>query len=269
MSDAYSPSNPSDPQTGFESPSQTGSSGKCLLYGCLGVFVAGLLMIVLAGFGVYFAVQRQVEAYTSNAPMELPTVEYSDEDLQALESKIETFRKTLATEDVETTDGGKADGDAEADVEAGESATDGEAESAQPDAPQPAPPRELVLTADDINALVAKEEKLAGRVFFEITDGKLTGDISVPVDSFVPGSKGRYFNGSGTFDVSLDEGVLMVRLDQAELKGEPLPEALMGELRKQNLAKDVYKDQRNAEMIGRFDQIRIEGDKIIATLKDP
>lgn len=101
-----------------------------------------------------------------------------------------------------------------------------------------------------------------------IADGQVTGDISVPVDSLVPGSTGRFFNGSGTFDVSLEDGILMVRLVSARVNDEPLPDVFLDHLKKENLAKEVYKDEANAKIIRRFESVRVEDDKIIAKLKD-
>jgi hypothetical protein len=68
--------------------------------------------------------------------------------------------------------------------------------------------------------------------------------------------------------VTLEDGVLIVTLSKAEVKGEQVPEAFMQEIRKENLAKDLYKDPKNARMIGRFDSISVEDDKIVAKLRE-
>lgn len=245
---------------GYENPSDRppeAKTGRCLLFGCIGVFVTGLLLILCAGFGTYFAVQKQVEKYTATEPADLPTVEYSDEDIETLQARLDSFQTTLNPEPEPESDAtsSEANGQAESEV------------AAEPES-EPESVSELVLSADDINALIATSPDLKGRVFVAIDDGKITGEISVPIDSFVPGSKGRYLNGSGTFDVSLDEGILVVSIDAAEVKGEPIPESIMQGLRQQNLAKDLYKDKDTADMIRRFKSIRIEDDKIIAELKE-
>jgi hypothetical protein len=253
------------PPSDSQRPPET-NTGRCLLFGCIGVFVTGLLLIVCAGFGTYFAVQKQVEKYTSTEPVNLPTVEYSEEELETLQARLESFEKTLKPETPPVAANSEA---AKSDAAVAE---DGQqpAEVADTDlTPTADPPvlSELVLTADDINALIATNPKLKGCVYVAIADDKISGEISVPIESFIPGSKGRYLNASATFDVSLDGGVLVVTLDSANVKGEPIPDAIMQALRKENLAKDLYKDKENVEIIRRFDSIRIEDDKIIAKLK--
>lgn len=241
------PGNPVAYENPSDRPPET-KTGRCLLLGCVGVFVTGLLLILCAGFGTYFAVQKQVEKYTADEPADIPTVEYSDEEIETLQARLDSFQTTIKPE-------------SEPDGTSSETAAEPESDAA--------PASELVLSADEINALIAANPDLKGRLFVAINEGKITGEISVPVDSFVPGSKGRYLNGSGTFEVSLDEGILVVSLDSAEVKGKPIPESIMQGVRKQNLAKDLYKDKDTAEMIRRFKSIRIEDDKIIAELKDP
>ncbi len=95
-----------------------------------------------------------------------------------------------------------------------------------PTKPPATPVRELVLTAEEINALIAEEEAFRNRVFISIAEGEITGEISVPTDKFLPGSKGRFLNASATFEVTLEDGVLIVTLSKAEVKGEQVPEAI-------------------------------------------
>ncbi|QDT06380.1 hypothetical protein K227x_47890 [Rubripirellula lacrimiformis] len=298
MSDAYHPTPETQAPAGgvfpagpaVDRPPET-KNGRCLLFGCIGVFVGGLILILCAGFGTYFAVQKQVEKFTDTEPLELPAVEYPEEKLAELEQRLEAFQASLESGGAGTAavqdaaeaaiEGDPGSGDTVADVTPSDDSAEPSGQLPQqvpspsqqgpgdPDQPSDAdaPGRELVLTADDINALIAKEKQLRGKLLVRIEDGKITGDISVPTDSFIPGSKGRYFNGSGTFDVSLDEGVLMVRLVSAEVKGEPLPDTFMEAMKSENLAKEIYKDEKGAKAIRRFESIQVEGDKIIARLK--
>ncbi len=218
-----------DPQTpGTEPQVQSSGSGNGCLWGCLiagGLFIGSILC---AGFGGYWLISSQIAKYTSDTPVELPTVEYSEEELAKLDARVETFREKL---------------------DAGET-----------------PEEDLVLTADDINALISKNEDLKGKVYVKIENNQVEGDVSIPLDK-LPMGKGRYFNGSATFDVSMDGGVLIVTVDQAELNGEPVPEEFMQPMRQENLAKDVYKDPENAKFMSRFEDIRIEDDKFILRVK--
>ncbi len=258
-SDSGRPVFPADPNAVPPSgPPTSSSNGRCLLLGCVGVFITGIMLILCAGFGTYFAVRKQVEKFTATAPNDLPTIEYSEEKLAELENRIESFQSQLADEKAE----------AEEVVASDEVAAEKVAEATDEIVVEPALPKELVLSADDINALITAQESLRGKLFVKIAEDKVSGEISIPVESFVPGSKGRFLNGSATFDVRLDDGVLVVTVESAEIKGEPLPESIMQAIRKENLAKDVYRDEANAKMIRRFESIRVEGDKIIAKLRD-
>ncbi|QDV45324.1 hypothetical protein Enr13x_52000 [Stieleria neptunia] len=218
-----------DPQTpGTEPQVQSSGSGNGCLWGCLiagGLFIGSILC---AGFGGYWFLSNQIAKYTSETPIDLPTVEYSEEDLAELDARVETFREKL---------------------DAGET-----------------PEEDLVLTADDINALISKNEDFKGKVYVKIENNQVEGDVSIPLDK-LPMGKGRYFNGSATFDVAMDGGVLIVTVDQAELNGEPLPDEFMQAMRQENLAKDVYKDPENAKFMSRFEDIRIEDDKFILRVK--
>ncbi len=202
-------------------------SSRGCLYGCLGVFLAMVLLGVCGGFGVYYFIAGQVEKYTSETPTELPVVKFTPEQIDQLDARLETFKEAL-------------------------------------DEGQPA--EDLVLTADEINALINQEEHLRGKAFVRIDHGRVTGDISIPTDA-IPGGDGRFFNASGSFDIKLDHGVLIVTLADAEVKGEQVPQEILDAMSKENLAKDLYKDPKNAEMISRFESVSIEGDKIILKLR--
>jgi hypothetical protein len=183
--------------------------------------------MICAGVGGYFLITGQVKKYTAETPMELPKVEFTAEQMSELQGRIDKFKHALDEE---------------------------------------LPSEDLVLTADDINALINEEEKLRGRAYVAIKDGKVTGDISVPTD-MIPGGKERFFNASATFEVTMENGVLVVTLADAEVKGEKVPQEVIDAMSQENLAKDLYKDPKNAAMIRRFDKIEIEDDKIILKLR--
>lgn len=262
-----------DPVPETEPIQTSGNSTGCYIYGCLGVVAFMILLALCSGFGLFYFVTGQVEKYTSTEPTQLPSVEYDEQQLAELNARIESFRALV--QDDEESETGASEGEKKDDSESPSEGDDAAAEpnseedeTATPDSETPEDaPRELVLTADDINALVNEEEAMRGRVFFTIKDDEITGEISVPTEKFLPGSKGRYFNASATFEVTLDEGVLIVTLTEAEVKGEQVPEAFMQEVRKENLAKDLYKDKKNARMIRKFESISVEDDKIIAKLR--
>jgi hypothetical protein len=129
-------------------------------------------------------------------------------------------------------------------------------------------PESLVLTADELNALISRKNELRGKVHLAIQEGKISGEVSIPTD-FFPGAKDRYFNASATFNVSLDNGVLIVTLADAAVKGKKVPQNIIEGIGKENLAKDVYKDAEVAETLRRFSSLTIEKDKVILTPRMP
>lgn len=245
------------PESAIEPEQPAGNSVGCYIYGCLGVVAFMIVLALCSGFGLYYFVTGQIEKYTSTEATELPSVEYSEEQLAELHQRIDSFRQSVEGE-ASSVDGQNIDATA-----AEETPTDETTDNAE------LPPvRELVLTAEEINALIGENESLRNRVFISIDEGEITGEISIPTEDFLPASTGRFFNASATFEVTLEEGVLIVTLSKAEVKGEQVPETIMQEIRKENLAKDLYKDPKNARMIGRFESISIEDDRIVAKLRE-
>lgn len=215
----------------YESPGEEQvvekKSSRGCLYGCLGAFGVMVALMICGGIGFYFVITSQVKKYTAETPTELPKVEFTAEQMSELRGRLDTFKHALDEE---------------------------------------LPSEDLVLTADEINALINEEEKLRGRAYVAIKDGQVSGDISVPTD-MIPGGDGRFFNASATFEVTLENGVLVVTLADAEVKGEKVPQEVIDGMSQENLAKDLYKDPKNAEMIRRFDRIEITDDTIILRLR--
>lgn len=211
----------------FESPQQTDTQEKkglgCFVWGCLITLVVVLLLVVISGWAAYSFAKKQINKYTDDTPANLPVVEANAEEVAELKARVEKMQ---------------------ADIEAGQASG------------------ELVLTADDINKLIAADDELKGRVYVTIEEDKVKGEVSIPTD-FFPMAKGRYFNASATLDVSYEGGILIVTLVDAEVKGEPLPKEFVDAIAQENLAKDVYKDPENAKMLRQFESIEVRDSKII------
>ncbi len=201
----------------------------CLIGGCLVTILLVVGAMVAIGYGTYHFFTQQVAQYTSTEPRELPVVEVAPEKMKEIETRVDTFQKNV--------DQGVA-------------------------------PETLVLTSDELNALISQQEKLRGHVFVTIEDGLIQADVSFPTDDF-PGGKGRYFNGSARINASLENGELIVKLESAELNGQPIPESFMNALRNQNLAKDMNSNPEFAKTLAKFERLEIEGEKLILTPKLP
>jgi hypothetical protein len=221
-------------------PVQTAAPKKhgCFFYGCLtSIVIAVLLVVGICGVSYYglskFA-DRAV-AYTDTAPMTLPTAQVDPVVYAALKKRIEEFKAA---------------------VDAGKPAT-------------------LALASDELNLLVAGDKNAAqwmGRVWFEMKGSDLKGQLSMPLDfiSAVPGLgklKGRYLNGTASVQATMALGVLVVRLQSLEVKGQPLPDEVMAALQRENLAKDAAKNPEAAAFLARLADVTVQDGKLVLTGK--
>ena len=183
----------------------------------------GFLAIGAVAYTAYSFYTTQINKYTSVQPVELPKTDYTQEETEAVQKRFDDFKTAIERDET---------------------------------------PDDLVLTSDDINRLISQNKELKGKVHVTIENDEISAKASFPVD-FLPGAKGRYFNGRISLKASLENGVLIVTLDEAEVNGEPVPEQYLAGMRKENLAKDAYKDPKSAELLRKFERLIIEDDKII------
>ncbi len=200
----------------------------CFFYGCVIASVLTVLMIIALAVLAFFATRlfsRFVEEWTSTEPMELPKVQASEEERKAVWERVGAFKRALD-----------------------------EGTASDP----------LVLSSDDLNALIEDNPKFRGRLFTRVEGDKLKGQISYPLEGLgIPMFKGRYLNGEAELKASLSEGILVVTLETLEVNGKHPPEQFLAEMRKQNLAKDAYDNPKNAEMLRRIESLEIKDGKII------
>jgi len=199
------------------------SRGSCLLYGCLTFAVVMIVLVVGSVLSIYWTVQGQFNKYTSDQPAELPSVEYTDEEYAALDERITTFKDAI-----------------------GEEGTS----------------QEIIFTTEELNALISRSPELKDKIYIDISDGQVSGEVSLPID-FLPGGKGKYFNATASFNVSLENGILIVTLADATVNGEKVPQPILDGLARNNLAGDAYQDPEMAGMLRRIDSLTIEEDRII------
>ena len=113
--------------------------------------------------------------------------------------------------------------------------------------------QELSLSAADLNALIWHDpmfKGVKGKLFVMLEGEQIKGKVSVPLDNFGPFKlKGRYLNGTAAFNVSLQNGFLLVRLAEMEVKGKPLPAPVLTQLKSENLAQNTQQDPDTAKTI--------------------
>jgi len=218
--------------TAFATPAPPRQGRGCLFYGCLTCLALLAIVCVMAFFAVRF-VKNQVVSFTDATPMKLPKVEMSDAEFKQLDARVKSFDEAL--------------------------------DQNKPTAP-------LLLAERDVNALISHgpiTKELADKVYVSVSGDELKGQVSFPLTALGWLGTGRYLNGDAAFNVSLENGVLIVTVREVRVKGRPLPEVVMGQLRRENLAREAYKDAKHAEVIRKLESIQVQDGQVVIKPRTP
>lgn len=201
----------------------------CLFYGCL---ISSILALVIltAPVLVYLKILNMFDT----KPAALPTLDMSDADMQQVRQRVDAFRNDVRS-----------------------------AHSTQP----------LSLSANEINALIATDpnlKALKGKVYVSIDNSQVTGQVSVPTSDVGLGFfKHRYINGSGAFNIALTNGTLFLSLQNLSIKGQPLREKYMQQVRGQNLAQGLNDDPKASAGLSKLKSIEVKDGKLIIVPTPP
>ena len=137
--------------------------------------------------------RNRLIAYTETAPVVMPAVVMTETDYAALAKRAEEFSSNLE---------------------------------------QSKPITELVLSADDINALIAHKsnpsDRVSEKIHISLKDDVLEAQVSLPLgESGLPLLSGRHFNATAGVRITMDGGVLIITAESLTIKGRPFPEAIM------------------------------------------
>jgi len=135
----------------------------------------------------------------------------------------------------------------------------------------------FAFTADEFNTLIASEEKLKelrGKLFVKIDNNVISAEGSVPLEKLEIGPlKGKYLNGNIGIEVKTEHGRLKVFLTDVVVNGESVPESFLKELRKKDLAAELYanRDPKTQEAMAEFEEkvekIDVADGKLAFTLR--
>jgi len=210
---------------------QKKSGRGCLFWGGI---IAGalLLMVCLAMFIGYRFAKGLVNEFTDAEPMALPTVNMSAEEVSRLRNRVSEFSRAV-------------------------------------DENRPVQP--LVVTTDEINALIATEPDAAqfrNHVYVMIEGDQVKGQVSIPAERFgFKPLRGRYLNATATLNVSLADGLLRVNADALTVKGKPLPDSFMQHVRVENFAQEFNQDPKYKPALDKLETIQVKDGKLIITPK--
>jgi len=205
----------------------------CFFYGC--ITGAVLLVIMLGGLlaGLHY-VRKMVDRFTDNKPMELPTLQMSKTEVDQVKQRFEAFQQEVR-----------------------------EKRATKP----------LVLTADDINALIAsgsEPQALKGKLYVSLEGDQVQGQVSVPLHEVgLSMFRGRYLNGTATFNLGFRDSVLIVTPRILIVKGTPVPEVYMQEIRKQNFAASLTNEPTAVAVLKGLQDIQVKEGKVVIVPKEP
>jgi hypothetical protein len=205
----------------------------CFFYGCMTCLVLMLVVGLTAFFGVRYAVHRInafIAEYTDTQPMALPKEEMPAAELDQLKKRFAAFHDAVQ-------------------------------------AHSNTPP--LILTGPEINALLVSAPEMKDfkdRFHVALEGNQIKGQVSLPLDAFfkIPliDTKGRYLNGVGVFKAVLTNNLFSITTDALEVRGKPLPEIYMAQLRNKNLVENMQANT-NETMVSQAESLEIKDGKLI------
>ena len=204
----------------------------CFFYGCIAGLVLLALTLAALLVGLHY-VKKLVNQFTETQPMELPAVHMSQAEIAQVRQRFDTFQAAVRER-------------------------------------RPAKP--LPLSGDDINALIASSaepQALKAKFYVRLEGSQLKSEVSLPLQDFgLKMFRSRYLNGSATFDLAFRNGALFVTAQSILVKGKPVPEVYMQEIRKHNLAEGWINDPGAVAVLQGLQDIQVKDGKLVIEPKD-
>lgn len=180
----------------IEPPPKQRKTG-CLGKGCLMLVVFLVLLAVAFFIGGYVGVRYVV---TSDKPKEVPQVESTEAEQEAVRNRWEEFKAGPRSTPVEAT-----------------MATTTTTTTTEP-TPAPTPSSNRIeLTAADINQLISGSRKTRGKAFVSIENNVARVQVSVPLEKV--GFRGRFLNGELQVRSAPDRNPRNIEITEVSLGG--------------------------------------------------
>lgn len=206
-------------------PAKGRGGNNCLLFGCVGIALVGILLLFATlGFG-WWGFQNLVGQFTEAEPRQLPVASITPEEYEAAAERYQAF------------------------LEAARENT----------------PARISLTAREINGLIQSHPDLRGirgNVYIRIDDDNIGGEISYPFPDDIPFIGGRYLNGSATFRLEMLGGRPALFFESIEVAGNPVPDELLQGLRQENLLDEFAQDPEVNRVLSRIESIEVADGRI-------
>ncbi|MEM7698293.1 MAG: hypothetical protein AAF236_07820 [Verrucomicrobiota bacterium] len=208
-------------------------------FGCLALIVATVCLVVAAVWGLNYYVDKGIAQYTSSEPVALEREPIDPQTAESANLRFDLFRNALAND-------------------------------------EEIPP--LLLTGDDINALIASHpslEPFADQVYIRIVEDRLAASLSLDLDSLdlppIPlvgdALEGRYLNAEAVLTLDFVDGAPDIRLVDITVDGQSVPASVMTTVASEDLLKDLRDDPQFRRSVQQVGDMRIEDGYLIVTPK--
>jgi hypothetical protein len=135
------------------------------------------------------------------------------------------------------------------------------------------PVEPLILDSEELNALIQNDPDLVplkGKVYVMMEGSQLKGRVSVPLEEInAQIFKGRYLNGTGTFNLTFKNGMLKLNAESMTVKGKPVGEDIMSKIRPKNLATQINHDPRASVAMDHLESVVVSDSHLVVTPKAP
>ena len=207
------------------------SSGRgCLFYGCLSAVLLAALLFVAVFLGGYFALNYLSNNFLSDEPRPVPTISISQSEQKQVVERFDTFLTQVKS---------------------------GTAENP------------LRLKGEDLTALVRNHpdlDSIGDGIYLTIERDKIRAKLSIPLDAFelnIWPFQGQFLNGEGILRIGMENKVIYGYLDSIEVGGIALGDAILSEVRGENLFEDLNTDKEAMDYIRKIERIEITGGELV------